>query len=195
MIVTVGAPGPFYFMRPDKRIFYHTDDPLNGIYNEMCGHRWLMDHIEWFEHEPYLGLEHYRRAFDHTPEEIDQLLDEHDIIVKNEHGPLGCTNLQALQCCSRYGINYLPQATQWVERWPELREQAERDRHYGCCMFITRPDRYKEMMSDAFKYIDEMLKYPNLQRSVIGYFCELILVPFIVKAHNRDIFVGRVTVK
>lgn len=192
MIVVVGSrEGEFKFMGPGKVPYYHEDDPNNRYYDEMCGHRWLYEHVgDIFS--AATGLEHYRRAFKYAPREREEILKDYDIIVKNEHGPFGCTNLQVMAGCSRYHVNYLKQATAWVKRWPELEEQANYDKHWGCNMMITNPLKYEAMMHAEFQYIDEMLKYPDLQPSVIGYFCETILTPYIIRKFNSRIFVGEV---
>lgn len=195
MIVVVGGKNDsFHFMDEFKQRFYHEGDPLSWYYNELCGHKYLLDHFEEYRHEPYLGVEHYRRAFDLSPVDIMSLLRENDIIVKAEHGPYGeLSNRDVLGGCSRYGINYLPLADLWLSRWPELREQADRKTHYGCSMFITTPERFREMMAEEFSYIDMMLKSSNLTRASIGYFCETILTPHIIRKHNKKIHIAEVT--
>lgn len=194
MIVVVGSKeGPFHFMGPNKVRVFHEDDPHGSVYDEMCGYRHFIENFGRFKDDPYAGLEHYRRAFAYTDEEIRDILSGHDIMVKEEHGPFGTlTNLQVLACCSRHGINYLDKATEWVERFPELREQAERNTHYGCNMLIATPKKLLAMMEDEFSYVDEFLKEPELPRSIVGYFCETILTPHIVRKHCREIFFGRV---
>ena len=65
MIIVVGSrDAQFPFMGPNKIKFYHEDDPDNIYYNEMCGYRVLLENFQEFENDPYVGLEHYRRAFD-----------------------------------------------------------------------------------------------------------------------------------
>ena len=190
MICVVGSKdGPFHFLegRPEKTRFFCESDPDNVFYNEMCGHKWMFDNIDSLMAEPFLGLEHYRRAFDYSMRDICEALVGCDIILKPQHGPYGeHTNLSVLKICSRHGLDYLEQATRWVERWPELEVQAQKTTHYGANMLITRPKRYKEMMEEEFSYIREMLKAENLQRSIIGYFCETILTPYIVDKYNSN---------
>lgn len=194
MIVVVGSrEAQFPFMAENKFSYFHEDDPDNVYYNEMCGYKFLLNNFHYFENGPYVGLEHYRRAFDYTDQELRDILKGYDIIVKDEHGPYGSlTNLQVLAGCSRHGLNYLEHATRWVERFPELREQAERKTHYGCNMFVTTPEKFAAMMDDEFGYIREFLKEPGLLRSEISYFCETILTPHIIRKYNREIFVGKV---
>lgn len=126
MIVIVGSRNDtFHFTGPNKTIFHTEDDPDNVYYNEMCGHRYILQNFDRFRNDPYVGLEHYRRAFDFSDAFIRELLSVYDIVVKPEHGPYGSdTNLSVLAHCSRHGLNYLEQAKEWVERFPELREQA-----------------------------------------------------------------------
>lgn len=194
MIVVVGSKdAQFPFMGPNKIIYHHEDDPDNVIYNEMCGYRFLLDNFHDFADDPYIGLEHYRRAFAYTDKELRDILSGYEIIVKEEHGPYGeDTNLSVLNWCSRHGLNYYEQARKWVERFPELREQAERKTHYGCNMMVTTPAKLQAMMEEEFGYIRQLLKAPNLQRSIVSYFCETILTPYIIRKHNREIFVGKV---
>lgn len=194
MIVVVGSNDKsFSFMGDNKVRFFTEGDPNNFYYNELCGHKYILDHFDQFKNDAYVGVEHYRRAFDYSDQELCDILNGHDIIVKEEHGPYGSeTNLSVLAHCSRHGLNYLEHATQWVERFPELRPQAMERTHFGCNMFLCKPKKFKEMMEDEFAYIDEMLKTPGLQQSEISYFCETILTPHIIRKHNRDIFVGKV---
>lgn len=194
MIVVVGSNDKsFSFMGDNKVRFFTESDPNNFYYNELCGHKYILDHFDQFKNDAYVGVEHYRRAFDYSDQELRDILNGHDIIVKEEHGPYGSeTNLSVLAHCSRHGLNYLEHATQWVERFPELRPQAMERTHFGCNMFLCKPKKFKEMMDEEFTYIDEMLKTPGLQQSEISYFCETILTPHIIRKHNRDIFVGKV---
>lgn len=193
-IVVVGShSGGFYYVAPNKQKFYCEDDPDNYYYNEMCGYKFLLEHIDKFSDLPYVGLEHYRRAFDYTDKEIKDILKDYDIIVKKEHGPYGSnTNLSVLQGCSRHGLNYLPVAMEWLKLFPELTEQANYNKHFGCNMFITTPEKFKAMMTDEFKYITELLKTPNIPRSALSYFCETILTPYIIRKYNSRIFIGNV---
>lgn len=194
-LITVvgGTKDDFHFMGENKLIFLREEDPDNFYYNEMCGHKFNLKSYPALIDYKYIGLEHYRRAFDYTDDFIDEVLSVYDIIVKQEHGPYGDhTNLSILKVCSRHGLDYLAQATEWVERFPELKQQAELKTHFGCNMFITRPERYREMMEDEFNYIDEIMKTPNLQQSIVSYFCETILTPFIIKKYNKNIAIGRV---
>ena len=194
MIVIVGSRNDtFHFTGPNKTIFHTEDDPDNVYYNEMCGHRYILQNFDRFRNDPYVGLEHYRRAFDFSDAFIRELLSVYDIVVKPEHGPYGSdTNLSVLAHCSRHGLNYLEQAKEWVERFPELREQANGTTHFGCNMMLVKPQKYKEMMEEEFAYVDEIMKTPGLQRSSVSYFCETILTPYIIRKHNRNICVGRV---
>ena len=193
IVIVAGRKDDLAFNATNKVRYDYETDPDSPIYNEMCGHRWLLDNCEGHKNEPYLGLEHYRRAFDMSDEKIKIILGESEIIVKEQHGPYGDnTNLTVLSGCSRYGINYLQQASAWVNRWKELKPMADFNQHYGCNMFITTPAKYKAMMEDEFGYIGEMLRYPNLQRAVIGYFCETILTPYIINKHNKLIYTGKV---
>lgn len=194
MIVVVGSKeNSFSFMDDNKVRFFNEGDPNNYYYNELCGHRYILDRFDQFKNDAYVGVEHYRRAFDYSDSFIKELLNVYEIIVKPEHGPYGSdTNLSVLAHCSRYGLNYLEHATQWVERFPELRPQAMERTHFGCNMFLCRPKKFKEMMEEEFTYIDEMLKTPGLQHSEVSYFCETILTPYIIRKHNRNICVGRV---
>ena len=194
MIVIVGSrDAQFRFMGQNKIIYHHEDDPNHTVYNEMCGYRFLLENFDDFMDDPYLGLEHYRRAFAYTDKELQDILSGYEIIVKEEHGPFGSlTNLQVLAGCSRHGINYYDQAKKWVDCFPELREQAERKTHYGCNMMVTTPENLKAMMEEEFVYIREFMKEPDLQRSILSYFCETILTPHIIRKHNREIFVGKV---
>lgn len=194
MIVVVGSKdNSFSFMGDNKERFFNEGDPNNYYYNELCGHKYILDHFDRFKNDAYVGVEHYRRAFDYSDSFIKELLNVYDIIVKTEHGPYGTdTNLSVLSHCSRHGLNYLEHATQWVERFPELRQQAMEQTHFGCNMFLCRPKKFKEMMEEEFAYIDEMMKTPGLQQSEISYFCETILTPHIIKKHNKNICVGRV---
>ena len=194
MIIVVGSrEDTFHFMGPNKVAFFHEHDPMNVFYNEMCGYRAMLADFQKIKDEPYVGLEHYRRAFAYSDAEIRDILTGYDVIVKDEHGPYGSlTNLQVLACCSRHWLDYLQKATEWVERFPELREQADRKTHYGCNMMVTTPGKLKAMMEEEFGYIREFLKEPNLQRSIISYFCETILTPHIIRKHNLEIFVGKV---
>lgn len=196
MLIVVGSRfSEFPFITKTKYKFYCEEDPNNFLYNEMCGHKFLLDHIDDLMTEPYLGLEHYRRAFSLTDPEIREILDKEEVIVKAEHGPYGeLSNRDVLGGCSRYGINYLPLADKWLSRWPELREQADRKTHFGCSMLIAKPERYREMMEDEFSYIDRMLQDDGLTRASIGYFCETILTPHIIRKHNTAIHVAPVEV-
>ena len=173
---------------------YHDDDPQSPIYNEMCGHRHLLDNWDQYSHDVYCGLEHYRRAFGLSPTQIiDILTGDHEVIVKEQHGPYGDnTNLSVLAGCSRYHINYLPQAQAWVNRWKELRPMANFNQHYGCNMFIALSHKYKAMADDIMSYVEEMLKYPVLPQGIIGYFCETILTPYVITKHNKRIYIARV---
>ena len=194
MIIVVGGKNDnFFFMGENKTKFFCNDDPDNFYYNEMCGYKFALDNFEKLKDEPYIGLEHYRRAFDCTDKEIREILESFDVIVKNEHGPYGKeTNLSVLASCSRYGISYVEQAKRWVWMFPELREQAERRKHWGCNMLVAKPQKFKEMLEDEFGYIEQMMKAPNLQRGAISYFCETILTPYIVRKHCRKILIGKV---
>lgn len=194
MIVVVGSKdNSFSFMGDNKVRFFTESDPNNFYYNELCGHKYILDHFDQFKNDAYVGVEHYRRAFDYSDQELCDILNGHEIIVKEEHGPYGSeTNLSVLAHCSRHGLNYLEHATQWVERFPELRRQAMERTHFGCNMFLCKPSKFNDMMEEEFAYIDEMLKTPGLQQSEISYFCETILTPHIIRKHNRDIFVGKV---
>ena len=198
MIAVVGSrEDTFHFMSdPDKVAVFHEDYPESYYTNELCGARYLLEHVPSPDASTVYGLEHYRRAFCLSPDERSEILRSYDIIVKNPHGPYGTlTNLTCLQGCSRYGIDYLPLATEWVKRWPELRPQAEANTHWGCNIFITTPDKFYDMMEDEFRYIDAMLDYPELTRSSISYFAETILTPYIVRKHNRNIYVATVAIK
>lgn len=194
MIAVVGSKdGQFHFMDSNKFMFQCEIDPNNIYYNEMCGHRFLLDNYEQFKNDPYIGLEHYRRAFDYEDKFISEILSVYDIIVKAEHGPYGDdTNLSVLAHCSRHGENYIEHATEWVARFPELQHQASLRTHFGCNMLIARPEKYREMMEEEFSYIDEIMKTPNLKRSEVSYFCETIITPYIIRKHNRNICIGRV---
>lgn len=196
MIVVVGSKdNSFSFMGDNKVRFFTESDPNNFYYNELCGHRYILDNFDQFKNDAYVGVEHYRRAFDYSDQELRDILDGHEIIVKEEHGPYGSeTNLSVLAHCSRHGLNYFEHAKKWVERFPELREQAVRMTHYGCNMFMTTPEKFQIMMADEFGYIREFMKEPGLQRSEISYFCETILTPHIIRKYNHDIFVGKVVV-
>lgn len=193
IVIVAGRKDDLAFNATNKVRYDYETDPNSPIYNEMCGHRWLLNNFEEHKNDPYLGLEHYRRAFALSDEKIKLILGESEIIVKEQHGPYGTdTNLTVLSGCSRHGVNYIQQATTWVNRWRELMPTANYNLHYGCNMFITTPQKYKAMMEDEFGYIDEMLKYPNLQPAVIGYFCETILTPYIITKHNKFIYTGKV---
>lgn len=195
MIAVVGSrEGEFPFISdPDKVAVFHEDYPESYYTNELCGARYLLEHVPSPEAATVCGLEHYRRAFWLSPEERRAILRRYDIIVKNPHGPYGTlTNLTCLKGCSRYGLDYLPIATEWVKRWPELRPQAEANTHWGCNMFLTNPDRFYDMMEEEFRYIDAMLEYPEITRSSISYFAETILTPYIIHKHNRNIYVATV---
>lgn len=194
MITVVGSvKSQFPYMAPNKNAYYHETDPNNYYYGEMCGHKWLLDNWAGLKHEPYLGLEHYRRAFDLTDVQIKNALEESDVIVKEEHGPYGNnTNLSVLSGCSRHGINYIPLAKKWVEQFPELKEQADYNKHWGCNMLIAKPEKYKEIMDDEFRIIDELFKTPGLTQSSIGYFCETILTPAMIRKHCKKIYVAPV---
>lgn len=194
LIVVVGSRSDnFPYMAANKRQFFREGDPDNLYYNEMCGHRYLLEHMDELADRPYVGLEHYRRAFVYTDEEIKEILSSYDIIVKGEHGPYGeATNLTVLKTCSRHGLDYYPTCSRWIERFPELRGQADARTHYGCNMFITTPDRFKVMMQDEFRYITELLEERDMPQSCLSYFCETILTPYIIKKHNSRIFVGHV---
>lgn len=194
MIIVVGSvKSTFHFMAPNKQPFYHETDPNNYYYGEMCGHKLMLDRFIDLKHEPYLGLEHYRRAFDLTDVQIKNILEEFDVIVKEEHGPYGSnTNLSVLSGCSRHGINYVELAKKWVEQFPELKEQADYNKHWGCNMLIAKPEKYKEIMDDEFRIIDELLKTPGLTQSSIGYFCETILTPAMIRKHCKKIYVAPV---
>lgn len=196
MIVVVGSKeNSFSFMGDNKERFFIEGDPNNYYYNELCGHRYILEHFDRFKNDAYVGVEHYRRAFDYSDQELRDILKDNEIIVKDEHGPYGSeTNLSVLAHCSRHGFNYLEHATQWVERFPELRPQAMRLTHFGCNMFLCKPAKFKEMMEEEFNYIDEMMKTSGLQQSEISYFCETILTPHIIRKHNREIFVGKVVI-
>lgn len=193
IIVVVGSENDtFHFMGENKTPFYTENSKESFFYNEMCGHRFMLENFERFKDKAYIGLEHYRRAFDYTDGFIHELLAFYDIIVKKEHGPFGMdTNLTVLSHCSRHGLNYMNHAKEWISKFPELEEQANLRTHYGCNMFIARPDKYKEMIEDEFRYIDEMMKTPNLQQSEVSYFCETILTPYMIKKHNKNIAIGR----
>lgn len=192
-IIVVGSKDDkFNFMSYNKEKFMREGDPDNFIYNEMCGHKYVLDHFDEFSRRPYIGLEHYGRAFEYTDAEIKEILSAHDIIVKEQHDLGKWTTLSVLAECSRHRLNYLEQATKWVEMFPELSQQACRHSHYGCNMFITTPARYKAMMEDEFRYIQRMMETPNLQRSIVSYFCETILTPYIIEKHNSKIFIGKV---
>jgi hypothetical protein len=176
--------------------YYHEDDENSFYYDEMCGHRWLLGVVGGLMDRPFVGLEHYRRYFDMSAEEICRVLQTHDCIVKDLHGPYGTmSNLEVLGGCSRHHINYLPLARGWVERFPELQEQASATTHWGCSMLICRPDKYREIMEDEFRIIDELLKTPGLTKSSIGYFCETILTPAMIRKHCKNPYVGPVIVK
>ena len=194
MIVIIGSlKNTFPFMAPNKERVYHETDPNNYYYGEMCGHKWLLDHFIDLKREPYLGLEHYRRAFDLTDTQIKDILEEYDVIVKEEHGPYGNeTNLSVLAGCSRHHINYLELAKKWIAQFPELKEQAEYNKHWGCNMLIAKPEKYKEIMDDEFQIINELLKTPELTQSSIGYFCETILTPAMIRKHCKQIYVAPV---
>ena len=193
-ICVVGShEGVFYYDSPNRHRFYCEDDPNNFYYNEMCGHRYLLEHIDGLVGAPYVGLEHYRRAFNYTDRQIKEILGTHDIIVKNEHGPYGGnTNLTVLRGCSRHGLDYYPVALEWLRKFPELQGQADYNRHYGCNMFITTPVKYRDMMVDEFEYISELLKTPDMPRSALSYFCETILTPYMIRKHHTHIFIGDV---
>lgn len=194
MITIVGSvKSTFPYMAPNKQAFYHETDPNNFYYGEMCGHKWMLDNCDSWNREPYLGLEHYRRAFDLTDAQIKDILEEYDVIVKEEHGPYGNeTNLSVLTGCSRHHINYGELAKKWVEQFPELKEQADYNKHWGCNMFIAKPEKYKEIMKDEFRIINELLKTPELTQSSIGYFCETILTPAMIRKHCKKIYVAPV---
>lgn len=194
MITVVGSlKGIFPFMAPNKQPYYHETDSNNYYYGEMCGHRWMLDRFIDLQREPYLGLEHYRRAFDLTDAQIKDILEEYDVIVKEEHGPYGDeTNLSVLAGCSRHHINYLGLAKKWIEQFPELKEQADYNKHWGCNMLIAKPEKYKEIMDDEFRIINELLKTTGLTQSSIGYFCETILTPAMIRKHCKQIYVAPV---
>lgn len=194
MIAIVGSKnGEYHFLREGTVRVNHEDDPNSLYYEELCGHRWLLSRIDSLMDEPYLGLEHYRRRWMYTPAEIDVLLDKHDIIVKGRHGPFPPdTNLTVLRRCSRYHLDYSAHATEWVNRWPELRKYADDTTHYGCNMILCRPQKYGEMMEDEFGYVEAMLRTPGVQRAEISYFTETILSQYIIHKYNADIFVGQV---
>lgn len=194
MITIVGSlNSAFPYMAPNKQAFYHETDSNNFYYGEMCGHKWMLDNCDSWNREPYLGLEHYRRAFDLTDAQIKDILEKYDVIVKDEHGPYGNeTNLSVLSGCSRHGINYMGLAKKWVEQFPELKEQADYNKHWGCNMLIAKPEKYKEIMEDEFRIINELLKTPGLTQSSIGYFCETILTPAMIRKHCKKIYVAPV---
>ena len=194
MITVVGSvKSTFPFMAPNKNAYYHETDPNNFYYGEMCGHKNMLDRFIDLKREPYLGLEHYRRAFDLTDVQIKDILEEYDVIVKEEHGPYGNnTNLSVLAGCSRHGINYLGLAKKWVEQFPELKEQADYNKHWGCNMLIAKPEKYKEIMEDEFRIINELLKTSELTQSSIGYFCETILTSAMIRKHCKKIYVAPV---
>lgn len=198
MIAVVGShKDEFYFDDGLTKVrVYHDDDPQSTLYNEMCGHRHLLTNWETYSKDEYCGLEHYRRAFDLTPEQIKSVLKDHEVIVKEMHGPYeDNTNLTVLSGCSRYGINYFPQASAWVNRWKELKPMAGFNQHYGCNMFIASSSKYKAMADDIMSYVEEMLKYPMLPRAIIGYFAETILTPYVICKHNKYIYIAKVVAK
>ena len=55
-----------------------------------------------------------------------------------------------------------------------------------------RKDLVFTIAVDKNSYVDEIMKTPNLQRSIVSYFCETIITPYIIRKHNRNICVGRV---
>lgn len=176
-----------------KTVVYHEDDAYSFYYNELCGCRFLLDNRALLAGGDLAGLEHYRRAFLLTEAQKRVILEEYDVIVKNQHGPYGnLTNLTCLHGCSRYGIDYFEQASRWVEKWPELAEQANGSLHYGCNMFICKPTKFVEMMEHEFAYIDEMLHERRLSRAVISYFAETILTPYIIDTHCNKIYTATV---
>lgn len=198
IVVVGGRRDKYPYLRADKIQYFHESDPDSIYYDEMCGHRFLLKMVYDLMDLPYVGLEHYRRAFDLTPEQINHILDQgYDCIVKELHGPYGDqTNLQVLHGCSRHHIDYYPLARKWVDWFPELKEQAESKTHWGCNMMICRPLKYLEIMKDEFEIIDYLLKTnsDDLTMSSIGYFCETILTPAMIRKHCRHVYVAPVKV-
>lgn len=196
MITVVGSRNSkFNHLDNIRQPFYHEDDPNNYYYNEYCGHLYNLEHIS--DHKNFVGLEHYRRTFAKdgkpmTEEDINSILNEYDIIVKAKHGPFDKhNNLTVLSGCSRHHINYIKDAIYTLNKFPNLIEQAKDTTHYGCNMFITRPDKYKEMVEEAKYYIDNMLEYCK-QQSMISYFCETIITPYLISKYNDKIYIGDV---
>lgn len=196
IVVVGGRRDRFPYLDATKIQYFHESDPDSVYYDEICGHKFLLSMVRDFMDLPYVGLEHYRRAFDLTPEQIKDILDRgYDCIVKDLHGPYGeMSNLQVLHGCSRHHIDYYSLARKWVELFPELREQAESKTHWGCNMMICRPEKYLEIMQDEFEIIGELLKTPGLTKSSVGYFCETILTPAMIRKHCRRVYVAPVKV-
>ena len=198
MITVVGSKDKqFNYIDACRKPFYCESDPNNFYYNEYCGHLYNLAHIEEMGEDGFIGLEHYRRTFakDGMPldgDKIRSILKDNDIIVKEKHGPYGKhTNLSVLSGCSRHHINYMNEAVYALNMFPELNKQAYDNTHYGCNMFITTPDKYKLMMEDAKHYIDKLLTFSK-QQSMISYFAETILTPYLITKYNKNIYIGEV---
>lgn len=194
MITVVGSrTSTFNYIDDFRRKFFHEDDPNNFYYNEMCGHKYNLEHLD----DDYIGLEHYRRTFARngkplSRDDVKEILKDYDIIVKGKHGPYGTeTNLTVLIGCSRYKLNYYDEAKKFIDSHPELSEQAYDTTHYGCNMLIAPSDKYKTMLTEEFAYITEMQKFCK-QHAMIGYFAETILTPYMIKKHNTNIYIADV---
>lgn len=184
MITVVGSIQDKFNCLDEIRVpFYHENDRNSYYYNEYCGHLYNLAHIE--EHKDFVGLEHFRRTFmkDGFPisaSGINDILNDYDIIVKEKHGPFdNHTNLTVLNVASRHLMRYGTEAEYALTLFPELNEQANLNTHYGCNMFIARPGIYKKIVSDAKDYLDVLLKVCR-QRSMLAYFTETIVTPYLI---------------
>lgn len=195
MIKVVGSKvkDTFHYLDDIREPFYTEDDPNNYYYNEICGH------LANDKQDDIMGLEHYRRTFfkdghPMTRKDMEEILSEYDVICKEEHGPYGNhTNLTVLSGCSRHGINYLSDAIFALDMFPELKEQANYNKHYGCNMFIAKGDKYMEMRKELERIVKGMLPVFHKQ-SMISYFCETIVTPYLIKKYNKKIYVAEVKV-
>lgn len=136
----------------------NTNDNIsreNSFFCEMTGHYWLWKN---FNEDDYIGLEHYRRHFKITKEEVISTLNEYDIIVPK---PLITDN--SVQDFYKYAhigedIDLCEEIVK--ELYPEYAESWDRHIKYGKVLYtansyITKKETFDSICSFVFGVLEE----------------------------------------
>lgn len=157
----------------------------NQRYSELTAMYWIWKYVK----TPYIGLEHYRRRFTLTDEQLCGLLDQGFDIITTSPFPLDGSVRESF-CKSNYAADwklFMDILQQYSPEYYELaKEIFEKDTFYPCNMNIFSREVYDEYCSWMFPILDAFyrrspLKTDVYQRRDVGFIGERCSSLFVEK--------------